>query len=107
MTKKFTDQNFMEEVLQASSEKPVLVDFYADWCGPCKMQGPVVDQLAEEMGDKAIIGKVDTEVSQKTAMEYGIMSIPTLLIFRNGKVVSQAVGMQSKGALKATLEENM
>ncbi len=107
MAFQFTDENFAKEALEASKDKPVLVDFFASWCGPCKMQGPVVDELAEAMGDKAVVGKLDTEAAQQTAQKYGVMSIPTLLIIRNEKVVEQMVGLQSKDALEEALNKNM
>ena len=107
MHKHFDDNNFASDVIEASKEKPVLVDFFAPWCGPCKMQGPIVEQLAEEMGDKAIVGQLNTEEARETAMRYGVMSIPTLLVFRNAEVVDAFVGLQSKETLKASLEQNM
>lgn len=107
MAKQFTDDNFQTEVLEASKDKPVLVDFFAEWCGPCKMQGPVVDELAREMEDKAVVGKLDTQSNQKTAGEYGVMSIPTLIVFRNGEAVETLVGMQPKENLIKVLEQNM
>ena len=106
MAFQFTDENFAKEAIEASKDKPVLVDFFASWCGPCKMQGPIVDELAEEIGDKAVVGKLDTEASQATAQQFGVMSIPTLLIFKDGKVAEQMVGLQSKEALKDSLEKH-
>jgi thioredoxin 1 len=100
----FTDDNFADAVVAASKEKAVLVDFYADWCGPCKMQGPIVDELAEEMGDKAVIGKINVDESPKAAQEYGVMGIPALKIFRNGEVVQEFTGLQTKEVLKEALE---
>lgn len=105
MSKQFTDQNFNSEVLEASKQKPVLVDFFAPWCGPCKIQGPIVDELAGEIGDKAVVGKLNTEEAQQTAMNFGIMSIPTLMIFKNGEVKETMVGLQSKEGLRALLEK--
>lgn len=104
MAKHFNDGNFQTDVIEASKSKPVLVDFFASWCGPCIMQGPIIEELAGEMDGKAHVGKLDTEESGMTAMKYGVMSIPTLLVFRNGEVVKQMVGLQSKGTLKAELE---
>lgn len=93
----FTDANFEAEVLQASG--PVLVDFYADWCGPCKMQGPIVHEVAESMGDKAKVGKLNVDESQESAQKFSVMSIPTLIIFKDGKVVETMVGVQTKDSL--------
>jgi thioredoxin 1 len=107
MAMQFTDANFAQEVIEASKTKPVLVDFFAPWCGPCQIQGPIVEDVGKEMGSAAAVGKLDTEEAGKTAQEYGIMSIPTLLIFRNGKVAQQFVGLQSKEALVAALKKNI
>ena len=107
MVKQFTDANFSGDVLIASKDKPVLVDFFAGWCAPCMMQGPIVDQVSDEMGDKASVGKLDTEAAANTARQYSVMSIPTLLIFRNGEVVKQFVGVQSKDALTNALNSHM
>ena len=106
MHKHFTDENFAAEVIEASKEKPVLVDFFAPWCGPCKMQGPIVEELAKEMGEEASVGALNTEEARETAMRYGVMSIPTILVFRNAEVVDAFVGLQSKETLKATLQQN-
>lgn len=92
-----TDQNFDEEIKKsAQGGLLVLVDFYADWCGPCKMLAPVLDEIATEFEGKLIIGKVDVDSSPKTAQKFNVMSIPTLIIFKNGKLVKQMVGFQSK-----------
>ena len=97
----FTDDNFENEVLK--SDQPVLVDFWAPWCGPCQMMGPVIDDLAEEMKGVAKIGKLDVDENPKKASEYGIMSIPSLKIFKGGKVVKEFMGVQQKTILKDEL----
>ena len=89
-----TDANFDSEVV--NSDKPVLLDFWAVWCGPCKMIAPIVKELANEYDGKVKIGKLDVDNNQQTAMKFGIRSIPTLLIFQNGKVVDQIVGAVPK-----------
>ncbi len=98
----FTDANFDVEVLQA--DKPVLVDFWAPWCGPCQMMGPVIDDLAKEVGEKFIVGKLNVDENPQKAQEHGIMSIPTIKIFANGKVVKEFSGVQTAEALKNALE---
>ena len=103
MAMKLTSSNFETEVYQ--SEIPVLVDFYADWCGPCKAMAPVVETLAEEYEGKAKVGKINTDENQDIAMEYGIMSIPTFLVFKSGKAVKKMIGMQDKRPLVAAIEE--
>jgi len=99
----FTDQNFEQEVIK--SDKPVLVDFWAPWCGPCQMMGPVIEELAKEMGDKAKVGKCNVDENGDTSSKYGIMSIPALKIFKDGKVVKEFIGAQSKMILEKALEE--
>lgn len=101
MAQQFSDQNFEQEVLK--SEKPVLVDFWAAWCGPCQIMGPIIDELAEEMKDKAKIGKLNVDENRVTATNYSVMSIPTLIIFKDGKVVKQLVGVQNKDNLREEL----
>lgn len=91
-----TEQNFKEEVLQ--SEKPVLVDFWATWCGPCKMLSPVVNEIAEEV-DTIKVGKINVDEQPALARQFGIMSIPTLILFKNGEVAAQSVGVKPKAAL--------
>lgn len=98
----FTDENFAAEVLQ--SDKPVLVDFWAVWCGPCKMIAPFVEELAGELEGKAKIGKLDVDNNQESAIKYGVRSIPTVLIFKGGKVVDTIIGAVPKVQLKQKLE---
>jgi len=97
-----TDANFDAEVTKAS--QPVLVDFWAEWCGPCKMVAPILDELATEYGAKIKIGKVNIDEYQALATQYGIRAIPTLLIFKNGQVVDQVVGLRSKKDFKSKLD---
>lgn len=106
MAKQFTDDNFKEEVIEASKSQPVLVDFFAPWCGPCKIMAPVIDQIAEEVKDKAIVGKLNTEEAQKVAQEYGIMSIPTLILFKDGEAKETVVGLQQKETLIDLINKN-
>jgi thioredoxin 1 len=100
-----TDVNFKKEVLESSV--PVLVDFWAEWCGPCKMIAPVVEQLATEFQGKLKVGKVDVDSNQQTSMQFGIRSIPTLLLFKNGKVVDQIVGTVPKAALADKVSKHL
>ncbi len=100
----FTDENFEKEVLQ--SKEPVLVDLYANWCGPCKILSPLIEELAKEYKGKGIkIGKLNVDESGQTASRYHVMSIPTLLFFKNGEVAEQMVGVQTKEVLKKKIEE--
>lgn len=98
----FTDESFETEVLQ--SDKPVLVDFWAVWCGPCKMIAPSVEELAVEFEGKAKVGKLDVDNNQESAIKYGVRSIPTVLIFKGGKVVDTIIGAVPKVQLKQKLE---
>ena len=96
-----TDANF-EEIL--ATEKPVLVDFWAEWCGPCKMIGPVVEELASDYDGKAVIGKVDVDNNPNVSAKFGIRSIPTLLFFKNGEIVDKQIGAVPKSILANKLE---
>jgi thioredoxin 1 len=97
-----TDANFEELVL--NSDKPVLVDFWAEWCGPCRMVGPVVEEIAGEYAGKAVVGKVDVDANPNIAAKFGIRSIPTLLYFKGGEKIDTVVGAVPKGTLTTKLE---
>ena len=100
-----TDDNFTKEVID--SELPVLVDFWAPWCGPCKMVGPIVEELATEYAGKARVVKVNTDENQEISQAFGIMSIPTLAIFKGGKVVDGVIGAAPKHMLKELLDKQL
>jgi len=99
------DSSFNSEVTKAS--KPVLVDFWAEWCGPCKMVAPILEEIAKEYEGKLKIAKVDVEKGPNTASNFGVMSIPTLMLFNNGKVVTQVVGAVSKKEIKSLIDNNI
>ncbi|MFH0877563.1 MAG: thioredoxin [Candidatus Omnitrophota bacterium] len=100
-----SDGNFKKEVLE--SQLPCLVDFWAEWCGPCRKVGPVIDDLAREFEGKCKIAKLNVDEGQKTASNYGVMSIPTLMFFKDGQVIEQIVGAVSKVELKTKIEEHL
>ena len=102
MVYEFNDSNFDEEVLKA--DKTVLVDVFATWCGPCKMMSPVIDEIAEELGDKVKVGKVDSDENPEIADKYGIMSIPTIMVIKNGEVVKSWVGVTAKSDIIEALK---
>jgi thioredoxin 1 len=105
MALEFTDSNFEEIALK--SDKPVMVDFWAEWCGPCRMVGPIVEEVANEFGDKAVIGKLNVDNNPNVAQKYGIRSIPTILFIKNGEVVDRQVGAVPKAALVRKLEAQL
>ena len=105
MALELTDANFESEVLK--SDKPVLVDFWAEWCGPCRMVGPIVEELAKEYDGKAVVGKVNVDHNSGVAAQFGIRNIPTLLIFKNGQIVDKQVGVAPKNVLEGKLKAQM
>tara|TARA_B100000902_G_C26532811_1_gene538693 strand:- start:117 stop:434 length:318 start_codon:yes stop_codon:yes gene_type:complete len=102
MALEITDSNFEETVLK--SDKPVLVDFWAAWCGPCRMVGPVIDELSDEYEGKAVVGKVDIDSNQQYAAQFGVRNIPTVLVFKNGELVDRKVGVSSKNDYAQALD---
>ena len=105
MAVEITDQSFQEMVL--NSDKPVLVDFWAVWCGPCRMLGPIVEEIAAEFDGKAIVGKVDVDNNQQISVNYEIRNIPTILIFKNGEVVDKIVGVAPKETIAEKLSAHL
>jgi thioredoxin 1 len=101
----FTDSNFKSDVVESS--QPVLVDFWAAWCGPCRMIAPVVDEIAADYAGKVKVGKVNVDENRQVAMDFGVMSIPTLLVFKNGQPAERIVGYQNKQQLTAVLDKHL
>ena len=105
MALEITDATFDQVVLQ--SDKPVMVDFWAAWCGPCRMVGPIIDELSSEYNEKAVGGKVDVDANQEFAAKYGVRNIPTVLVFKNGELVGRQVGVAPKQAYADALDAAM
>ena len=105
MALEITDSTFQEVVLQ--SDKPVLVDFWAVWCGPCRMLGPIIEEVADDFEGRAFVGKVDVDNNQQVSVDYGIRNIPTVLIFKNGEVVDKIVGVASKEVISEKLSAHL
>ncbi len=105
MALEFTDQNFEEQVLKA--DKPVLVDFWAVWCGPCRMVAPIIDELSKDYEGKALVGKVDVDNNPNIATKYGIRSIPTIGLFKNGEMVDKVIGAVPKQKLAQMLDAHI
>ena len=105
MALEITDQSFQEMVL--NSDKPVLVDFWAVWCGPCRTLGPIIEEVAADFEGRAIVGKVDVDNNQQVSVDYGIRNIPTVLIFKNGEVVDKIVGVASKEVIAEKLSAHL
>jgi len=105
MALEITDATFDEVVLQ--SDKPVMVDFWAAWCGPCRMVAPIMDQLSTEYEGKAVVGKVDVDANQEFAAKYGVRNIPTVLVFKNGELVDKQVGVAPKATYAQKIDANL
>jgi thioredoxin 1 len=101
--KQLTDTNFEAEVLK--SDKPVMVDFYADWCGPCRIAAPIIEELSESNADKMYVGKLDVDANQQIAAEFGVMSIPTVIMFKDGKEVDRKIGFGGREGYESLIKK--
>lgn len=102
-----TDSSFEEKVIKASNEQPVFVDFWATWCGPCKMLAPIVEQLADEKANQLKVVKIDVDENEEVSRRFGIMSIPTMILFKDGKPVKQLVGYMSKDRILSQIGDHL
>tara|TARA_B110000003_G_scaffold54124_2_gene53976 strand:+ start:449 stop:766 length:318 start_codon:yes stop_codon:yes gene_type:complete len=105
MALEITDSNFEELVLK--SDKPVMVDFWAEWCGPCRMVGPIIDEISNDFQDKAVVGKLDVDSNQEFAAKYGVRNIPTVLVFKDGELVGRQVGVAPKATYTEAINSVM
>ena len=105
MALEITDESFEDVVLK--SEKPVMVDFWAAWCGPCRMVGPIIEELSTDFEGRAIVGKLDVDANQEFAAKYGVRNIPTVLVFKNGEVVGKQVGVAPKSTYAQAIEQHI
>ena len=105
MALEITDKSFEDVVLK--SDKPVMVDFWAAWCGPCRMVGPIIEELSSDFEGRAVVGKLDVDANQEFAAKYGVRNIPTVLVFKNGEVVAEKIGALPKSQLEQWVKENL